>query len=133
MSKDRVIWIDRGWQPVAIGFVPSQAAWDKEMKRVRMPEPWPGKAHCGGYTHLAVNDTTGEAIIYVIVFEASERNALEVISTIVHEAVHVWQFLCRHIGEDSPGIEMEAYGIQMITEGLINAYTSTQGKGKQWL
>jgi hypothetical protein len=57
---------------------------------------------------------------------------MEVISTIVHEAVHVWQFICRVIGEDDPGIETEAYSIQHITEMLIDAYCKTQGKGKVW-
>ena len=58
---------------------------------------------------------------------------LDAFLSLVHEAVHVWQFICQHIGEQKPGIEMEAYGIEGITRGLIEAYFATQGKGKDWL
>lgn len=133
MALDRVVWIDRGWQPVAIGFCPSETAWNREMKRVNGTAPWPDIPNAGGHTQWLRNDTTGEAIILVCIHSEAERDALEVILTILHEAVHVWQFLCDHIGEKKPGIEMEAYGIENITRSLIEAYTSTQGKGRIWL
>jgi hypothetical protein len=102
------------------------------MKSMKLHHEWPGRPHTGGHTQWIEDTHTGEGRIYVTVSEGRERDAMEVISTIVHEAVHVWQFLCRHIGEDRPGLEMEAYGIQYITERLIDAYTSSQGKGKLW-
>jgi hypothetical protein len=37
------------------------------------------------------------------------------------------------IGESSPGVETEAYAIENISRALVEAYTSTQGKGKKWL
>jgi hypothetical protein len=134
--KAEVVWIDRGWQPVAVGFVPSAKAWEREMKRLRTPKPrpaYPSIANFGGHTQLFENDTTRESVILVTVGNGSERDALEVIMTIVHESVHVWQFICRVIGENSPGIETEAYAIESISRALIEAYTSTQGKGKKWL
>ncbi len=127
------MWVDRGWQPVAIGFCPSEAAWRREMKRLRCDSPWPKKTNAAGYTQWMRNDKTGEGVILVCVFPRAECDALEVIMTLVHEAVHVWQFLCEHIGEERPGIEMEAYGIEHIARGLVEAYTATQGKGKEWL
>jgi hypothetical protein len=130
---NRVIWIERGWQPVAIGFVPSAAAWQREMDQIGRHDEYPSNQYNGGHTTMILDTHTGEARIYVIVSEAAERDAMEVISTIVHEAVHVWQFLCEHIGERKPGLEMEAYGIQHIVEKLIDAYCKTQGKGKKWL
>jgi hypothetical protein len=133
LKKNRVIWIDRGWQPVAIGFVPSEKAWDQEMKTMGLSDPWPSKPQSAGHTQWIEDRKTGVGRIYVVISDGGERDAFEVISTIVHEAVHVWQFLCRHIGEADPGTEMEAYGIQYITEKLIDAYTSSQGKGRKWL
>jgi hypothetical protein len=132
-STDRVVWCDSGWQPVAIGFCPSEQAWDREMKRVNGVASYPNVPNSGGHTQWLTNDKTGEGMILVCVHPAAERDALEVIMTIVHEAAHVWQFLCDHIGEKAPGIEMEAYGIENISRGLVNAYCSTQGKGKTWL
>lgn len=132
MSNDRVVWINRGWQPVAIGFCPSEAAWRRAMRLQNVAADWPVVPNSGGHTQWLKNDKSGEAIILVVVSHESERDALQVLMTIVHEAVHVWQFLCRHIGEDNPGIEMEAYGIEEISRGLIEAYCKTQGKGKDW-
>ena len=129
---DRVIWVDRGWQPVAIGFCPSKTAWEREARRLNFVDSYPEAANRGGHTSRMVNDKTGEAVIIVAVFAGAERDAHEVIMTIVHEAVHVWQFICQHIGEDSPGIEMEAYGIEQISRLLIEAWAKTRGKGLDW-
>lgn len=102
------------------------------MKRLRCNSPWPQKTNAAGYTQWMRNDKTGEGVILVCVFPRAESDALDVIMTLVHEAVHVWQFLCEQIGENDPGIEMEAYGIENIARSLVGAYTSTQGKGKEW-
>jgi hypothetical protein len=91
------------------------------MKRLNGTAPYPEVPNAGGHTQWLVNDKSGEAVILVCIHSGA-----------VHEAVHVWQFLCDHIGEKAPGIEMEAYGIENISRGLINAYTSTRGKGKKW-
>lgn len=127
------MWIDRGWQPTAIGFCPSEAAWHREMKRLNAEQPWPGHNNTNGCTHWLKHDKTGQSVIIVCLFQKAETDALNVIMTLVHEAVHVWQFLCEYIGEEKPGIEMEAYGIENIARGLVEAYTATQGKGKEWL
>lgn len=132
MSFKRAIWIDRGWQPVAIGFCPSEKAWNREVKRLNGTQPWPEGASVGGYTMIGVNDVSGQATILVAIGRGAERDAHEVIMTLVHEAVHVWQFLCSHIGERAPGIEMEAYGVEQIARGLIDAYCKTSGKDKKW-
>jgi hypothetical protein len=132
LKTDRVVWIDRGGQPTAIGFCPSEAAWYREMKRLRCEAPWPKKTNAAGYTQWMRNHDTGEGVILVCVFPRAECDALEVIMTLVHEAVHVWQFLCEQIGEKEPGIEMEAYAIENIARGLVEAYTATQGNGKDW-
>ena len=47
------------------------------------------------------------------------RNPVEVAGLLVHEAVHVWQGYCEHIGEHTPGTEQEAYGIQAIAQELF--------------
>lgn len=133
MKKDRVVWIERGWQPIAIGFCPNQEAWDREAAQRNIAGEYPEAANKGGHTALMVNDKSGEAIILVTIYNGAERDATELLLTIVHEAVHVWQFICQHIGETAPGIEMEAYGIEEITRGLIEAYCRTRGKDRVWL
>ena len=46
----------------------------------------------------------------------------EVAGRLVHEAVHVWQRYCDHIGERRPGNEQEAYGIQSIAQELMQSF-----------
>ena len=43
-------------------------------------------------------------------------------STLIHEAVHVFQALKKYIGEDNPGDEFEAYSIEYIAMSLIKEY-----------
>jgi hypothetical protein len=104
------------------------------MKRLRVSDNnWPGINDAGGHCQMLENKKTGHACILICVLPAAEKQgALEVIATIVHESVHAWQFLCQKIGEKAPGIEMEAYGIEEISRGMIDAYSRTQGRGKKW-
>lgn len=131
MSLNHVVWIDRGWQPVAIGFCPSKKAWKRAARQNKIVSKWPDLGASDGHTEWLRNDA-GEGIILVAIDANAEQDALSVIVTLVHEAVHVWQFICQHIGEDAPGIEMEAYGIAAISRGLVEAYCRTLGKDKNW-
>lgn len=53
---------------------------------------------------------------------ALEQDPVDVVLTLVHEAVHVFQRLCDSIGEDAPSREFEAYSIERISEALIMEY-----------
>ena len=48
-----------------------------------------------------------------------------IVGLIVHEAVHVWQFVRENIGESNPSSEFEAYAIQAISQELIEAYSES--------
>ncbi len=43
-------------------------------------------------------------------------------ATVAHEAVHVWQTHCDHIGEHQPGREQEAYAVEWITRTLLEEF-----------
>jgi len=46
----------------------------------------------------------------------------QVYGLLIHEAVHIFQQECKDRGEENPGIEIEAYAIQAISQRLIKAY-----------
>lgn len=125
-TADRTVWCDMGWQPVFIGFVPSAKAWEREICRLRAyGVPYPDSD--GRCTIFDAPD--GKTVCLVTLNErAAEGRSLEpIIGLIVHEAAHVWQAIQKVIGETSPGAEMEAYALQAIVQGLIDAYQKTRG------
>lgn len=62
-------------------------------------------------------------VCIVCISKQDGRKPSEIVGTLVHEAVHVWQEYAKYIGEDSPGKEQEAYAIQAIAQQLVQAYS----------
>lgn len=67
-------------------------------------------------------ECANQTICIVCVRPEPEREALETITLIVHEAVHVWQRAMEDIAERHPSDEFEAYSIQAISHILIAEY-----------
>jgi hypothetical protein len=65
---------------------------------------------------------------YVIVYITPERSELEIMSTIIHESVHVWQAAMKFIGEEAHGDEAEAYNIEQIAMTLIKDFYALSDK-----
>lgn len=70
-------------------------------------------------THC-IKDPLGESLVVICI--KGGLDILNVISTLVHEATHVYQYTMDHIGESTPGIETEAYFVEHISITLINDY-----------
>lgn len=123
-DTDRVIWCDRGWQPVHFGFCPSKKAWKREMKRLNCKEPYPDTdGRCTTFTN------EGKVVCIVTLRDGSEneRSISEITGLLVHEATHVWQTIREDIGEKDPSPEFEAYSMQAIFQGLFTAFQETRG------
>lgn len=90
----------------------------RHLKVVGLPERWclPG----GGSTQ--VMEGPGGLVAVVCVDLKDGVCGVEIAALLVHEAVHVWQAYCEHIGEKNPGSEQEAYGIQIISQHLMAEY-----------
>lgn len=59
----------------------------------------------------------------VVCFQFRKDEApLNVVSTLIHEAVHVWQITKEYIEETAPSCEFEAYSIEKIAYELIKEY-----------
>jgi hypothetical protein len=52
----------------------------------------------------------------------------DVLFTILHEAVHVWQAIMSYMQEDAPGPETEAYTIEFIAKELMLQYQKVTGE-----
>lgn len=114
-------------QPYLI-LVTSQKEYDKVFTHLKAsPDVWldPGLAAC--VTEL--EGTRGGQVIVVSI--RITDNEADMVSTLVHESVHVKQRWLRHWGEDTPGVETEAYMTETIFTALTEALTKKLKKGKK--
>lgn len=123
VTTDKARWLDAGcFRGVFfMAFVPNEKAWNKEMKKLKENEPYPTAA---GHTHFFPKTQWHGPCCLVTLRDELEKThtPLEISGVMVHECVHVFQFLKNVIGEDDPGMEMEAYTIQYIYTNMMNAF-----------
>lgn len=131
IRSKRVVWIDHGWQPVRIGFAPTQEAWDHAMKRLGR---W-------GHPDTEFPETLGNCInipargdhkacsIVTLREDADDAEPWQIAGMFAHEALHVWRFCLHTMSERLPASEeVEAHALQHITSQLMEAYMRTRGK-----
>lgn len=123
--RAQVVWLDRGWQPVFYGFCPSEAAWKREMKRMKVKaEPYPDSdARCTTFKK------DGKTCVIVSLGENAEvgHSRVEVAGLLCHEAVHVWQEVREAMNDPGqPSVEFEAYSMQAIFQSLYRAWLDTR-------
>lgn len=78
----------------------------------------------GASAQMFTKDGTNDMCVIVSLAEDSQKNnsAIEIAGMLVHEAVHVWQFYAKKMGESQPGDEQEAYAVQAISQELMAEY-----------
>lgn len=122
--KNKVVYIPRAFFPVYIGFVPSEAAWKKEMKLFKLSEPYPTTS--GRVTFL--ENKEGKCVCLVTINEEWDNDGIAISCLLAHETVHVFQTICKEMGEENPSPEFEAYSVQYILHHLLEAFYETRGK-----
>jgi hypothetical protein len=122
----KVVWLDRGWQPVYHGFCPSEAAWKREMRKLKVKgEAYPDSAgRCTTFTH---EDKTCCIVTLGPQADAPGRTRVEIAGLLCHEATHVWQEVQKSMNDPGkPSVEFEAYSMQAIFMGLYQAWLDTR-------
>jgi hypothetical protein len=78
----------------------------------------------GAKTHVATHPNGGLATIVCIkpVRLGKKYSREQVHALLAHEAVHVFDEFCDHIGERKPSSEFAAYSVQAIAQQLMVAY-----------
>lgn len=62
---------------------------------------------------------TFEANAELLVWVASDQSTENILDTVVHEGVHVYQMLCSYIGEEAKATEFQAYTIAYIVTSML--------------
>jgi hypothetical protein len=120
-------WIDRDiiTSPYSIGLCQSEKSFLKELKRLKMPNKlvpdWIPEDK-DAMVHYLEGKGKGEKCCIVCVRERKDTTPNEVIGLLIHEAVHIWQWLTEEMNEKTPSTEFEAYAIQGIAQKLIEIY-----------
>lgn len=117
-----VYWCNNAWFPFHYAYCADQKGWSRLMKHLGVKQPPPYPEETTGRMSV-IESEAGDVTVVVTInpkaratFSVAGMNAL-----VVHECVHVWQELLKHIGEEAPGAEIEAYSIQAITLEILTA------------
>ena len=122
-----VNWICRELveSPYCIGLCLDKEKFKKELKRLKIPrESWPYFVSEGkdAKVHTFEKRDSNEKCIIVCMKDSDKATYAQKMGLLVHEAVHIWQDICKNINEYEPSSEFEAYSIQVISMRLIAAY-----------
>lgn len=126
-------WLDRGlsYGPHFVLCLNAKA-FQQALADIDLPrEEWEPWINEGEYalTHT-YNHHTGE-IACIVCLAKKPKDVVDLAAIVAHEATHVWQRFCQHIGESKPGMETEAYAIQYIVWQLMDSYRrQTKGRWK---
>jgi hypothetical protein len=111
-------------------LVLSQAEFDAELKRLGIPKgtAYLSSSHANATTSF-LEAPNGARCAIVGLGSTDKRTGVEIAGLLVHEAVHIWQEYCKHIGEENPASEQEAYAIQYIAGRLMEEFARRLGEG----
>lgn len=112
--------------PFYFGLCLSKEAFQRELRRLKLPrEKWPEwqrSRNAGATAHWLEHGATGRRFAIVCLKVRRGVTRVQIDALLVHEAVHVWQWIKEDIGEDAPSKEFEAYSIQRLAQTLMAAY-----------
>jgi len=110
--------------PISIGVFTHEKQLAAEAKRLKIENQskhleW---KHGGGRVIRFDNLEVDATMLFVIIDAHGllEEDLETRVSIYAHEATHVYQYLMEAIGEDEPGMEIEAYCIGHITSQIFN-------------
>lgn len=123
MTK-KIEWLDRSLviSPVYYCLCTSKKKFRKEIKRINVKYDYQKflTLQSDATTHFFNKDNKSLAI--VCMKKNKHLNKSQINAMLVHEAVHIWQESMYLIGEKNPSSEFEAYGIQSISQRLMESY-----------
>lgn len=92
---------------------------------VPQPDPWIDEARQVACVHTW--EMAGSLVCVVCLAPPPDFDGIDIAAALTHESVHIFQRLCKSIGEDEPSKEFEAYSIEHIAERLMREYARRMG------
>lgn len=129
-KKPKIKWLDREvWTlPFHLVLCASAKRYDEVLDWMKVPakdrRQFPSAVVAGGVGgFVSMFEKDDDMPIYVVCVVPNKKDPARALSTIVHEAVHVWQEMKESVSPNhSVGREPEAYVIQSIYDTLMAEY-----------
>ena len=100
----------------------------RELLGVNVPRLDGAEAFCAPTT---IETPEGKRLLCVVrLGKSAQKSERDAFLAIVHEAVHVAQYLFETMGEDKPGVEVEAYTVASIVQGLLEQLDEKKKAGQ---
>lgn len=120
-------WLDRALMvsPYYYGLCCTEKQFHRELRRMKIDRAnWPPFLNTpqANATLHTWNNAEGKLMAIICIGDGHKHSIPQVHAMLVHEAVHLWQFIRQHIGEKAPSDEFEAYSVQTISQRLMEAY-----------
>jgi hypothetical protein len=116
--------IDLGQWPQAMYVTDDKRTYNRFIRerQGKVTDPFPPSN--GGNCQMMTQKSTGSCIFLIAV--GPQDDAIELATTLAHEATHAMRWLLEHVGEDSPGTETQAYLVEHIVREGLKALTKVQ-------
>ena len=124
-----MVWFESYAFPSYWGFCPSEEVWKKQMKVVGCKgEKYPDFEKDTQARVFEFISFDHKHILVITLGDFAGRDPIGIIAIIAHEIEHVWQYMKKHMGEDNPGVEIEAYVKQDMLASMLYAYEKYRHK-----
>lgn len=111
-----------------VTLVQSDKQFQAAMKQCRIPKDergtWIQPPTADATAHFFEAPRAGLTCI-VALRVSKDITPIQICSLLVHESVHIWQRFKARIVEIDPSPEFEAYSVQAISQGLMQAYADS--------
>lgn len=126
-------WLDRSLveSPAFYCLCTSEKQYKKVLKElgIKNPDVW---LNVGGdaTVHVIENTKNTSKLCCIVCIDITKGHSIpQIMALLVHEAVHIWQYIRESLGEDSPSAEFEAYAIQRLSlELMTQMYSKVKPK-----
>jgi len=119
-------WLDRGllFSSAYLGLCTTEKQWKKVCKahKVKDAPNWIGEG-ANASTHRI--QWKNKTLLIVCIRKPCKHSVHAIHALLVHEAVHMWQYIKEDLGETQPSPEMEAYAVQNLSFNLMEAYAAS--------
>ena len=114
-----------------VGLCLSDRAFHEELRRTKLKEDLGSFLKDGAVaTTWTFNHRGGRTLYLVTLQEKPEFSMLQIGGLLAHAGTHVWEGEREALHETNPGSEVEAYGIQGLTQNLLEAFIRLRPKYK---